>query len=239
MRFSRKLEKECHRKIEVIWLMKRPVPDFKTISRFREENIGCIKPVFKEFVYLCRSLGLFGAELLGIDSSKFRAVNSKQRNFNWAKLADTLKRLGEKIERYLKEIKDNDEADDEDQHDVAEKLKVKIAKLEEKRQEYLRAQNLIKETGQREVSLTDPDSRLMKDNGKLNIYYNTEVAIDSKNKLVAKYNATNNATDRGQLYVTAEAVKGTLGVERVDVTADGGFFGAEEVKKCIDNGITP
>ena len=111
VRSSRKLEKACVSNVEVMWLMKKLAPDFKTIADFRKENIDCIKPVFKEFVYLCRSLDLFGAELLGIDGSRFRAVNSKGRNFNGAKLADALKRLDEKIARYLKEIEGNDGAE--------------------------------------------------------------------------------------------------------------------------------
>ena len=139
-RSSRKLERECHRNVEVIWMMKKLAPDFKTTSNFRKENIGCIKPVFKEFVYLCRSLDIFGAELLGIDGSKFRAVNSKERNFNEAKLADALKRLDEKISRYLKEMGQNDDddrAEDGTRRNGVEGIREKLSKLEEKRREYV------------------------------------------------------------------------------------------------------
>lgn len=110
-RSSRKLERECRRNVEVMWLMKKLTPDFKTISDFRKDNIDCIKPVFKEFTYLCRSLDLFGAELVGVDGSKFRAVNAKQRNFNMEKLTGALKRLEEKIASYLEELEENDRAD--------------------------------------------------------------------------------------------------------------------------------
>jgi transposase len=243
VRSSRKLERECHRTLEVVWMMKKLTPDFKTISSFRKDNIDCIKPVFKEFVYLCKSLDLFGAELVGIDGSKFRAVNSKQRNFNEAKLAETLKRLEEKMARYLKEMEENDDdcgtGDEQQDGNGSGKLKEKIARLEEKRGEYIQAQNLMRETGQREVSLTDPDSRLMKNNGKLDVCYNTETAIDSKNKLVVDYDVTNVATDQDQLGTTAEAAKETLGVKRIDVTSDRGFFSAVAIKERIDNGITP
>lgn len=241
VRSSRKLERECHRNVEVMWMMKKLTPDFKTISRFREENVDCIKPVFKEFVYLCKSLDLFGAELIGVDGSKFRAVNSKQRNFNEEKLAEALKRLEEKIASYLEELEENDRTDDVKHggSSEVEKLKEKLSKLEEKKHRYVQSQNLMKETGQKEVSLTDPDSRLMKNNGKLDVCYNTEAAVDSKNKLVADYDVTNIAGDQGQLCTTAEAAKETLGVERIEATADGGFFSAEDIKKCLDKGITP
>src|SRR5208337_4383294 len=82
IRSSRRLEKACVSNLEVMWLVKKLAPDFKTIADFRKDNIDCIKPVFKEFVYLCRSLDLFGAELVAVDGSKFKAVNSKSNNFN-------------------------------------------------------------------------------------------------------------------------------------------------------------
>jgi transposase len=91
VRSSRRLDKECHRNTEVMWLMKKLTPNFKTIADFRKNNIDCIKPVFKEFVCLCKSLDLFGAELVGIDSAKFKAVNSDDRNFNTKKLLYRLK----------------------------------------------------------------------------------------------------------------------------------------------------
>ena len=80
VRSSRKLEKECHRNVEVMWLMKKLAPDHKTIADFRKDNVGCIKGVFKEFVYLCRSLDLYGAQLVAIDGTKFKAVNSKSNH---------------------------------------------------------------------------------------------------------------------------------------------------------------
>ncbi len=218
-----------------------------TIADFRRDNIDCIKPVFKEFVYLCRSLDLFGAELVAIDGSKFKAVNSTKRNLNEKTLAERLKRVGEKITQYLKEMDENDRAEQEDKGErnsgggakVNGLLREKISKLEERRQEYVRAQNLMKETGQREVSLTDPDSRLMKiDSQKLDVCYNAESAVDSKNHLVVDYDVTNQPNDRYQLARMAQKAKETLEVERLDVTADKGFCTGRELKECEENGIT-
>ena len=246
VRSSRKLEKACVSNIEVMWLMKKLAPDFKTIADFRKENIDCIKPVFKEFVYLCKSLDLFGAELLGIDGSKFRAVNSRKRNFDREHLAEALKRLEESIERYLKELNEKDTTattDNDDKGPVAQegtaKLRDKIGKLEERRQEYIRAENLMNETGQKEVSLTDPESRLMKNNGRIEVCYNTEAAFDSKNKLAIDYDVTNQASDRNQLSPMAKSAKEVLRVEKIDATADKGFHDSLEIQECVDNGITP
>lgn len=108
IRSSRKLEKETHRNIEVMWLLKKLTPDHKTIADFRKNNAGSIKKVFKEFVFFCKELGLYGRETVGIDGSKFKAVNSKKRNFNENKLILKLKDIEEKIEAYLKELDEND-----------------------------------------------------------------------------------------------------------------------------------
>jgi len=108
IRSSRKLERECYRNVEVMWLMKKLAPDFKTIADFRKNNVDCIKGVFKEFVYLCRSLDLYGAQLVAIDGTKFKAVNSKSNNLNEKTVALRLKQTEEKIAAYLKEMDQND-----------------------------------------------------------------------------------------------------------------------------------
>src|SRR5665811_1725183 len=162
IRSSRKLERECHRNVEVMWLMKKLAPDHKTIADFRKDHVDCIKPVFKEFVYLCRSLDLYGAQLVVIDGSKFKAVNSRSNNLNEKTVALRLKQTEEKIAEYLKEMDQNDTADsDEDESIKVDGLKEKIGQLEEEKQRYEQVQNQMKATGQKEVSLTDPDSRLM------------------------------------------------------------------------------
>ena len=222
VRSSRKLERECHRNVEVMWLMKKLTPDFKTIADFRRENIDCIRPVFREFVYLCRSLDLFGAELAAIDTSKFKAVNSRKRNLNEKTLSERLRQVEEKIAAYLTEMEENDKADRQrNDNSRIEKLKQKLSKLEERRREYTRIQVGMNATGQKEVSLTDPDSRLMRvDSQKLDVCYNIESAVDSKNHLIVDYDTTNNSDDHNQLAKMAERAKETLQVSRLAVTRD-------------------
>ena len=82
VRSSRRLEAETHRNLEVIWLMRQLQPDFKTIADFRRENKTSFRKIFCEFVVLCRSLDLFGRELIAVDGTRLKAVNSGQRNFN-------------------------------------------------------------------------------------------------------------------------------------------------------------
>jgi hypothetical protein len=201
VRSSRKLERECHRNVEVMWLMKKLAPDHKTIADFRKDNVDCIKPVFKEFVYLCRNLNLYGAQLVAIDGTKFKAVNSKSNNLSEKTVALRLKQTEEKIAEYLKEMDQNDTVDsDEDESSKVDGLNEKIGKLEEEKQRYEQVQDQMKATGQKEVSLVDPDSRLMRvDSQRLEVSYNIQTSVDAKRHLIVDYDVINNSTDHHQL----------------------------------------
>jgi transposase len=240
VRSSRKLEKECHRNVEVMWLMKKLSPDFKTIADFRKDNVDCIKPVFKEFVYLCRSLDLYGAQLVAIDGTKFRAVNSRANNLSEKTVALRLKQIEEKIAQYLKEMDENDTADsDEDESVKVDELKQKICKLEEEKERYERIQDQMKASGQKEVSLVDPDSRLMRvDSRRLEVGYNIQTSVDAKQHLIVDYGVINNSTDHHQLAKDATAAKQTLDVDRLDVVSDKGFYVEKDVFDCENNGVT-
>jgi len=201
--------------------MKKLAPDHKTIADFRKDNADCIKPVFKEFVYLCRSLDLYGAQLVAIDGSKFKAVNSKSNNLNEKTVALRLKQTEEKIEAYLKETDKNDTADSaEDESVNVDELKEKICKLEEEKQRYEQIQGQMKATGQKEVSLVDPDSRLMRvDSQRLEVCYNIQASVDAKQHLIVDYDVINNSTDHHQLTTDAKAAKQTLGVDQLGALA--------------------
>jgi transposase len=240
VRSSRKLERECHRNLEVMWLMKKLALDHKTIADFRKDNVDCIKPVFKEFVYLCRSLDLYGAQIVAIDGTKFKAVNSRSNNLNEKTVALRLKQTEEKIAEYLKEMDKNDTADsDEDESIKVDGLKEKIGKLMEEKQRYEQAQNQMNATGQKEVSLVDPDSRLMRvDSQRLEVCYNIQTSVDAKQHLIVDYDVINNSTDHHQLTKDAEAAKQTLGVDRLDVVSDKGFYVEKDVFDCENSGVT-
>ena len=240
VRSSRKLERECHRNLEVMWLMKKLSPDFKTIADFRKDNVDCIKPVFKEFVYLCRSFDLYGAQLVAIDGSKFKAVNSRSNNLNEKTVELRLKRTEEKIAEYLRLMDENDKADSgKDESLKVDGLKERIGKLEEKKQQYEQVQNQMKQTGQKEVSLVDPDSRLMRvDSQRLEVCYNIQTSVDAKQHLIVDYDVINNSTDHHQLARDAEAAKQMLGVDRLDVVSDKGFYVEKDVFDCENNGVT-
>lgn len=259
IRTSRKLERECKRNIELMWLLKKLTPDFRTISDFRKDNINCIKKVFRKFVELCKGLDLIGGELVGVDGTKLKAVNSKNRNFNKEKLEYRIKRLDTHIAEYLKELgkNDDDEQERSDGNDerlggtavqssseVRQRAKKEIEKLNSKKSEYTQLLARLKRSGQREISLTDPDSRLMKNNEAHEVSYNAQIAVDSKYHLILEYYVTNAAVDENQLLAIASRARESLGIKErqqclLNVTADMGYYNWVQLKKCLETGIIP
>src|ERR1035437_2768918 len=111
VRSSRLLEAECHRNVEVLWLLGKLAHDFKTIADFRKDNLKPLKDVARQFTLLCRQLDLFGGELLAIDGSKFAAVNARDQNFNAAKLQDLIARADARLAEYLQQLDTADAAE--------------------------------------------------------------------------------------------------------------------------------
>jgi transposase len=239
IRSSRKLERECHRNLEVMWLMKKLTPDFKTIADFRKDNIDCVKGVFKEFVKLCISLDLYGAKCIAVDGTKFKAVNSLDNNFNRKNLVYRIKMIDEHVSKYLTEIEEEDQREDQANSKHAEVLQEKVQKLMKRKEEYSELLRKLKESKQNEVSLVDPDCRLMKNRGRMEPCYNGQVAVDDKNHLIVDYNVTNAPADNCQLSSMAISAKEMLGAKTLEAVADKGYFSFVQIKDCVDNGIIP
>jgi transposase len=239
IRSSRKLEQECIRNIEVMWLLKKLAPDHKTIADFRKNNAVAIKKVFKEFVLFCKELDLYGGEVVSIDGSKFKAVNSKKRNFNAEKLLKKLKDIEEKIEAYLKELEENDKIESSVKQPDAKELKEKIQQLQERKKEYEGLQKTLETSGETQISLTDPDSRMMMGNQKFDVSYNVQTTVDDKNNLVLDFEVTNEGNDKNQLNEMATRAKDILEVESLEVLSDKGYYNPEEIRKCTENNIIP
>jgi transposase len=164
VRSSRRLEREAGRNLEVIWLLRKLTPDFKTIADFRKDNGPAITAVCRRFSLLCHKLELFGGELVAIDGSKFAAQNSKERNFSQKKLQALLEKIDQRIERYLGELAEKDEADTQASGGGAPQagdLQEKIAVLKERQGRYRELLEGLEQSGNTQVSLSDPDSRAM------------------------------------------------------------------------------
>jgi transposase len=239
VRSSRRLEKEAHRNIEVIWLLRKLRPDFKTIADFRKDSTKAFKQVFRQFILLCRKLDLFGGELIAIDGSKFKALNSKNRNFTKKKLKKRLEEIDAKIEKYLNELDAADEEEADVQKPTAEELKEKIRQLRERKDRYGKLKEGMETSGESQVSLTDPDSRLMARDWQKVVGYNVQAAVDDKHKLIVEQDVTNAVTDDDQLSGIAIRAKETLGVDQMKVVADMGYYHGDEIKTCEKEGIEP
>lgn len=237
VRSSRKLARECKCNIEVMWLVSKLTPDFRTISDFRKDNKEAITKVYKEFNRFCMGLKLFSKSYISIDGSKFKAVNAKDNNFTLNKLDDRIKRLDEHIALYMEELDAYDH--DEGRKLTKDELQHKLEVCKERKQRYEGYRDTLEETGQSQVSLTDMDARLMKQNEGFCVGYNTQTAVDAESHLIAGFKVTNCPTDHGQLTDLATQVKKDFDVEVLETTADKGYEDPIDHANALASGIVP
>lgn len=240
VRSSRRLERECGRNVELMWLSGQLQPDFKTLCRFRQENGAAVNQVLVQFRVWCNGAELFGKELVAIDGSKFKAVNSPARNVTQGRLAKLIEREKQAVAQYLAEFQAaaEREAAEPERELTAAELKQKIATIGEYLQQHEELLPEMKESGEKQRSLTDPEARLMKTAKGMDVCYNVQLAVDSKHKLIATVVVTNEVTDQELLAAVAQQTKAELAVEQLTVVADGGYFGCEVIKACEDEKIT-
>jgi len=226
IRSSRKLEKECERNIEVMWMTEGVRPDYKTISEFRRENIRPLQKIFREFVKLCRTWEMVGGELFAIDGTKFKASNNKKNNFSRKKLEDRISRLDEKIKTYFTEL-DEEDSREETNNEVPEG----IVQLFERKELYETYIEQLNETGENEVSSVDADARLMGNNrGGVEMAYNVQSTADAKNHIIVDYDVSMNPSDHGQLgNMTKRLIR--QGYRRFTVLADKGYYNGKDLLK--------
>ncbi len=235
---SRRLEREAHRNVELMWLTGRLAPDFKTIADFRKNNGPAIRLVCREFIMLCKKLHLFADAFVAIDGSKFKAVNNRDRNFTKAKMQRRLQEIDASIERYLSQIASADRQEAAVATDHTQRLEDKITalKTEMARLKTLEVQML--QAPDQQLSLTDPDARSMKTRGTGIVGYNVQTAVDAEHHLIVAHEVTNVGHDRHQLHHMAQQAKDAIGAETLEVVADRGYFTSEEILACEQSQIT-
>jgi len=251
---TRVLEQETHRNVDLIWLTGRLMPDHKTIGEFRRNNRKAIRSVCAEFVGICRGLKLFEQVIVAIDGSKFKAVNSRDKNFTRKSIKRRMKRLQEHIDRYLTILDVADKRAPEETKYTAEELAEKIASMQEQMGRLQVIEEQVQAHPDKQVSLTDPDARSMaKAGGGSTVGYNVQTAVDGENHLIVAHEVTNATTDRSQLAAMAEQAKVALSEETAEektdeakegepeealtVVADAGYYKGEEIVECKNNGI--
>lgn len=258
IRSSRKLEKECKRNIEVMWLLDRLVPDDKTISDFRKYNKKPVIKVFKQFSRLCDELGLYGKEIIAVDGSKFRANNSRKKSYTKNKVKKMLEYYEQTAKKYIELLEENDKKEENDELGkyTKEEVKSKLKAAKERIEELTEMAKEIEENGT--ISITDPDAKHMSaNNNGTDVAHNVQIAVDNKNHLVVAVDVVSTPADQNQLHNMASKAVEELGLKKdknielekntkeknieekkteeeniITVLADKGYYCGEELEKC-------
>src|SRR6266404_935669 len=249
IRSSRRLEREASRNLELIWLLKNLKPGYRTIANFRKENWKALKAANRSFVLLVRELGLVGGSVVAIDGSFFHGDASKASIFTRKRLADQIAKLDHEIEAYGKSLEDNDAAEAREPRkdrtgdngdggggDGAN-IGAKVVALMAKRSRAIADLARLDASGETQLSLTDPDARLLSKGDQTVAGYNVQAAVDDKHKLIVASEVVNDSSDVGQLHAMAKAAKDALETEALQVLADQGYYSSLELKACEDDGI--
>jgi len=238
---SRRLEREAQRNVELMWLTGRLAPDFKTIADFRHDNGEGLRNVCRRFVQLCRDLKLFTQAVVAVDSSKFKAVNSRDRNFTAGKVDKRQQQIEESIHRYLSALETADRTQPADVEAKTERLREKISTLREQMRRMDAIRNELKHQPDQQMSLTDPDARSMISQAKGTgvVGYNVQAVVEAKHHLIVTHEVTNIGSDRAQLTKMGTAAKAAMGKQRLQAVADRGYFSGPEIKACTEAAITP
>lgn len=232
---SRRLERETGRNVELMWLVERLSPDFKTIADFRKNNSKGIKNTCRTFIELCRQMNMFTDTIITIDGSKFKAVNNSKKNYTPSKLKFHVDRFEKNLAAYLKQLDDADESERQSPDNVV--IGDKIVWLKKRLAELKVLEEKVNSHPEKQVSLIDSDSRLMKTKGMSRLVcYNVQSAVDSKHHLIVAHEVTNK-TDRGQLCQMAEQAQDALKEKEITVIADKGYYSNVDIKSCQDKGM--
>jgi transposase len=247
IRSSRRLEREAGRNLELMWLLKNLKPGYRTIAKFRKENWEeqALKAANRSFVLLIRQLGLVGGTVVAIDGSFFHGDASKASIFTRKRLADQIAKLDQEIEAYRKSLDDNDVAEAADTRKDrpdggdggGEDIGAKVAALMARRSRAQTDLKRLEETGETQLSVTDPDARLLVKSGQGVAGYNVQVAVDDKHKLIVASEVVNDSSDVNQLHAMARAAQEVLNAKALQVLADEGYYSSAGLKGCEDDGI--
>ncbi len=233
LRSSRQMEHACKVNLEVIWLLKGLRPSARKSAYFRKDNAAAFKLAFRHFVGLLKEWELIEGATLAIDSFKIRAQNAQKNNFNQKKLDRHIAYIDDKIKEYQDQL-------DQGDGDVGEQeIETKIAYQKSKKERYRNIEKKLQESGESQISLTDPDARsVILHRNIINVGYNVQAGCDAKHKLFVN-NDTGSVNDTHALSPMALDAKELLGVESLDVLTDKGYTTAKHLDICTKNGITP
>jgi len=238
---SRRLEREAGRNVECLWLTGKLAPDFKTIADFRRNNGEAIRAVCRQFVLLCREIGLIAGGTVAVDGSRFKAVNTRDKNYTPGAIRLRMEQVDASIARYLGMLDTADRQEDQVAGMRVNRLSDRLEALRRRMRELQAMERAVADAPNHQVSLTDPDARAMATNGKGTgtVGYNVQAAVDAKHHLIIAHEVTNVGHDRSPLANMARQTKEVTGAHGLTVLADRGYFSSEEVVACEAAGVTP
>lgn len=235
VRSSRRLERECRRNVEAMWLLHRLAPDFKTIADFRRDNGPAIVGACRAFVLLCRDAGLFAARLVALDGSKFRAAASANKIVSRGRIAEEMARIDQKIAGYLSGL---DQADADEPDDAPDAVAAAIAALQARRTELDRLAGKLEHEGRTMLVEGEEDARPMGfGKGGKPPSYNVQTAVDAGTGLILHHEVTAEATDNRMLHPMASRTKQVLERDTLTVVADAGYSSGTQATACETDGI--
>ncbi|OZB35387.1 MAG: hypothetical protein B7X50_14170, partial [Alishewanella sp. 34-51-39] len=232
---TRRLEKECHRNLEVLWLMKQLAPDFKTIADFRKDNGDAVKKVCRQFIVFCKQAGLVSGQLVAIDGSKFKAAASKDQAITRKQLEKQLARLDQKIDRYLAQLAASEQGDDADLN--RDKVSEALAYLEAHKAELQDELKTLVDEGKTQLCRTEPDAKLMKSGREgMVVGYNAQNAVDEKHQLIVHHDLTQAGSDNQQLKPLALETHDALEGGLETIVADAGYSNGQQISELQSSG---
>ena len=226
IRSCRKLEKACKTNIEVMWLLNEQRPHYKTIADFRKDNPKAFKAVFRYFVAMLKDWKLIDGKTIAVDSFKIRAQNSLKNNFNQRKVKRHIDYIDKKIVEYEQAL----------DLEFDQTIKDKLEYNHQKKENYQNIQRQLKQTGDGQISTTDPDAKaVVFQRNSVKIGYNVQAVSDSKNKLLIAAD-TGDVNDTKALTVMVR--KAQENIQTVEnVLADKGYHSGRELKACEKLGV--
>lgn len=232
IRSCRKLERECKRNIEVQWLLCGMNPNYHSISDFRKDNPDALRQLFRMFVAFLKDIDLVSGEIIAIDGTKVRASNSKKANYSEKKLERHISYIDNKVEEYMKELEASDQ--DEDLAGAVSGMVYKIEKIKGRKKYYQQLQSKLQDSGDTQISTTDPDARALLVQGQVvEVSHNTQAAVDAKHNLVVATH-TINQNDRNALTAIALEAKENLSVPGYVALVDKGYHNGRQIQQCTD-----
>ena len=225
---SRTMEQQTYINLEIMWLLNGSHPDHSTIAAFRSKNAEALTNTFHDFTKTCMELGLVGGKVVAVDGTKLHANNNKKKNFSEKSLTKKIEHIDEQISQYFSELDKNDSANGD------------IQTLELRKSTYQDMLEHLRNSDETQISTTDPDSRLMDNKkGGLDVAYNIQATVDSKNALVIDQYVTNAPTDQGELSIAASRSQEILSNKDITVLADKGYYNGIDLEKCFSIGVNP